>query len=365
MIRLRLSPATIDQVVVAYSPLGECVLSLRVLKRATRHPLHQPWARAMRRLPPSLLETLDCFAFAIRDNAGAFFATNTYAPEPFAAELALLRSLPPSAVRHQLTWGLHRGGLSEADLERTSVRRRLMDAAARDSAPGQRELELVLEQPETFLAAFSELIAAYFEQAFASEWERIEPLLAASAAEAQRRIGAGLYEALPHLSPRLRGDARRRQILIEDTDDGDASLTPGETLVLAPSIYAWPELTVCFEQGPWPKRIIYPTPLLAAWSLEPPPPAELQQLLRALSNHTRLSALRLIAEKPRTTQELAPLIGISEATLSRHLHLLTEVGALIRCRQGRFVLYALEQERLAQLEPGLFRYLHSQSGVTR
>ncbi len=240
-----------------------------------------------------------------------------------------------------------------------------MDAAARDSAPGQRELELVLEQPETFLAAFSELIAAYFEQAFASEWERIEPLLAASAAEAQRRIGAGLYEALPHLSPRLRGDARRRQILIEDTDDGDASLTPGEMLVLAPSIYAWPELTVCFEQGPWPKRIIYPTPLLAAWSLEPPPPAELQQLLRALSNHTRLSALRLIAEKPRTTQELAPLIGISEATLSRHLHLLTEVGALIRCRQGRFVLYALEQERLAQLEPGLFRYLHSQSGVTR
>src|SRR6266536_4300889 len=322
MIRLRLSPATIDQVVVAYSPLGECVLSLRVLKRATRHPLHQPWARAM-------------------------------------------RPLPPSAVRHQLTWGLHRGGLSEADLERTTVRRRLMDAAARDSAPGQRELELVLEQPETFLAAFSELIAAYFEQAFASEWERIEPLLAASAAEAQRRIGAGLYEALPHLSPRLRGDARRRQILIEDTDDGDASLTPGETLVLAPSIYAWPELTVCFEQGPWPKRIIYPTPLLAAWSLEPPPPAELQQLLRALSNHTRLSALRLIAEKPRTTQELAPLIGISEATLSRHLHLLTEVGALIRCRQGRFVLYALEQERLAQLEPGLFRYLHSHSGVTR
>jgi DNA-binding transcriptional ArsR family regulator len=277
----------------------------------------------------------------------------------FAAELERLRSMPAALVRYQFTRSLHRGALTHAQLERPETRREILRAAAREPAAGRDQLALVLEQPHVFLAAFCDLIGAYFERSFVKEWERIEPLLAECAADAKRRIASdGLFAALPQLSARLRGDPRTNEILIEAFVDGTWELAGKEPLVLAPSVYAWPNLLASLDDGGWPKAILYPAPFLADRELEPLPPEDLHRLLRALGDHTRLSVLRLIAEKPRSTRELASLVGISEATLSKHLRTLVEAGAISRRRQGRFVIYTLQQQRLAQLEPSLLRYLH-------
>jgi DNA-binding transcriptional ArsR family regulator len=217
-----------------------------------------------------------------------------------------------------------------------------------------------LEQPEEFTAAFAGFVSEYFRQAFAREWERIEPLLAAAAAEAGERIATeGLYEALPSLSPRLRGDPRRRLLLVEKWIDGTWKLGSGEVFVLAPSVYAWPNLLVGLEDGPWPKGIIYPAPFLAARSDRRLPPTELLALLRALGDRTRLQVLRLVATQPYSTQELAPLVGISEAALSKHLRVLSEAGVVSRSRRGKFVLYAALPDRLQELEPSLVAYLQA------
>ncbi len=91
------------------------------------------------------------------------------------------------------------------------------------------------------------------------------------------------------------------------------------------------------------------------------PPDELVRLLRALGDGTRLRTLQLIGERPRSTQELAPLLGISEATLSRHLRVLTDAGMLARSREGRFVLYRLEAKALARLEPSLRSFIEGRA----
>jgi len=189
-----------------------------------------------------------------------------------------------------------------------------------------------------------------------------EPLpTAADVEDAARRLANdGLFKTLPQLSARLRGDPQRGEIEIAAFAHGAWELTGEERLVLVPSVYAWPNLMTSLDDGAWRKVIVYPAPFLAEREVEPLPPADLQRLLRALGDNARLSVLRLVAEQPRSTRELAPLVGISEATLSRHLRVLTEAGAVSRRREGRFVLYALEQERLAQLEPGLLGYLHGQ-----
>ena len=57
---------------------------------------------------------------------------------------------------------------------------------------------------------------------------------------------------------------------------------------------------------------------------------------------TRLQILRLVAEQPRSTEELAPLVGLSESGLSKHLSALTDAGLLSTRRQGWYVLYRLE-----------------------
>jgi DNA-binding transcriptional ArsR family regulator len=87
------------------------------------------------------------------------------------------------------------------------------------------------------------------------------------------------------------------------------------------------------------------------------PPAQLVGVLRALGDDTRLRALRLIAERPRSTQELAPLVGVTEAGLSKQLRVLAEAGLLERRREGYYVLYRLVPEQLAAVAPSLATFL--------
>ena len=78
---------------------------------------------------------------------------------------------------------------------------------------------------------------------------------------------------------------------------------------------------------------------------------------RALGDDTRLRALRLIADRPRSTQELVPLVGITEAGLSKHLRALAEAGVLEARRDGYYVLYSLRPERLAPLSSAVLSFL--------
>jgi len=89
------------------------------------------------------------------------------------------------------------------------------------------------------------------------------------------------------------------------------------------------------------------------------PADELLHVLRALADPTRLRALKLIAARPRTTQELAPLVGISEAGLSKHLRQLARAGVVESHREGYYVVYKLATDRIAPLSDALLRFLAS------
>ena len=84
-------------------------------------------------------------------------------------------------------------------------------------------------------------------------------------------------------------------------------------------------------------------------------------MLRALADDTRLRALRLIAEHPRSTQELAQLVGVSESALSKHLRLMSEAGILTTHRQGYYVLYKLVAARIAAVSASIAGYLAGQA----
>jgi DNA-binding transcriptional ArsR family regulator len=81
--------------------------------------------------------------------------------------------------------------------------------------------------------------------------------------------------------------------------------------------------------------------------------------LRALGDDTRLRALRLIAREPRSTQELAALVAISEAGLSKHLRALADAGLVTTRREGYYVLYDIDRETLARLPNELKAFLES------
>ena len=87
------------------------------------------------------------------------------------------------------------------------------------------------------------------------------------------------------------------------------------------------------------------------------PHQPLLRVLRAVADDTRLRILRLVAERPRTTQELGPLVGLSRAGLSKSLLRLAEAGLVVPRREGYYVVYSLAPERLDALADALRRFL--------
>jgi hypothetical protein len=89
--------------------------------------------------------------------------------------------------------------------------------------------------------------------------------------------------------------------------------------------------------------------------------ASLLRFFKALGHESRLKLLGFVAQRDRTVQELAGLLGLSEPTTSHHLSLLRDVE-LVRLRpEGNLHWYAFEAEGLARLAKSLL----SPQGVTR
>jgi DNA-binding transcriptional ArsR family regulator len=158
------------------------------------------------------------------------------------------------------------------------------------------------------------------------------------------------------LSPALLIDAEARELRRKLPHDHSVRIAPGNELVLVPSFYVWPHVRVNCDE-PWPPGIVYPAPFAVAELRSELPADELLHVLRALGDQTRLRALKLIAARPRTTQELAPLIGITEAGLSKHLRLLARAGIVAPRRDGYYVVYSLARDRITPLSDSLLRFL--------
>jgi DNA-binding transcriptional ArsR family regulator len=133
-------------------------------------------------------------------------------------------------------------------------------------------------------------------------------------------------------------------------------VTHERPLVLVPSAFTWPHLHVNCDQ-PLPLAIVYPAPFVREHARPVIPPDELTRILKALADPTRLRALELIGEQPRTTQELAPLIGITEAGLSKHLRTLAAAGLVETRREGYYILYSPAAPTLGAATDGLHAYL--------
>ena len=372
----RLPPAAAERVAFSYSPAMEAVLSLHVLVEPKHHPVQHEWVRAMRRLPPALKREIDAFAFAYRAYFPEFFfPPPTGELSDFDEELRRLRAVDEQLVRQEfaiplIDWQAD-GGLRRdpAVLEEPATRRRLRERMGNDVLARQ-----LLEDPRGLLERFLRLLEAYWEEAFAREWERIEPDLAASVSDAGRVIARrGLYALLGGLWPEVRSDPAAGRFWLDRPHDHEVDIgasadfgpgigiDPGATdpLVLAPSVYVWPHVRVNCDP-PWPLGLVFPASSIIRESRPRIPPAQLIGVLRALADDTRLRALRLIAERPRSTQELAPLVGVTEAALSKHLRTLAEAGLLDRHRDGYYVLYRIVPDQVAALAPSLEAFLEQE-----
>lgn len=174
----------------------------------------------------------------------------------------------------------------------------------------------------------------------------------------------GIYAFLQGLSRQLRVDPDREEFGLDIPHDHRVEITETRKLVLVPSAFVWPHVRLNCDE-PWPMSVIYPASFVIEDARPRIPSADLVDVLRALGNDTRLRALRLIAERPRSTQELSRLVGISEAGLSKHLRQLSAAGLVTTRREGYYVLYTVVRKRISPLSGALLRFLGDEEAVVR
>lgn len=355
-IHFHLPAASDDGVRVAYQPLLEQLFSLCVLLDPQHHPLHHAWVREMRALPSSLRRELMACSFAL----GKPLSTNRrWLPNPLASF--------PTKTSDSVGDAFDRvRGLSD---ERVAAE--LAPVAAFAEGGLSREALTALRQarrdPTGFWQRLCALLEAYWETVFACEWELRRPQLAESVEDACRVLGAGGLPAFVEtLGPRvhlhrdaagIRLDLWRCHPRGTGANDEELDVHISNTFSFVPSTFTWPHIWANTEH-PWPIGITFHAASVVSQAPPRLPHPDLVRLFRACGDEVRLHALRWIAEAPRSTQELAPLVGITQAAMSKHLRRLAAAGIVEPRRDGRYVLYRLRPERLEPLSRDLFDYLN-------
>jgi DNA-binding transcriptional ArsR family regulator len=376
--RLQLRRAGADLVSFGCSQANEALRSLHVLNDVKHHPLHISWAlRTRTRMTPELKDETEKYAFWYLDRPLVFREIWSQADVwSWADELSALREAPIEHFTEQLIHGalMHKTlgrriplgiFLQSADLQGQALAQ--IQARHPASLPVMREL---IADPEHCRERFAEFLSSYWQACIAPDWPSMETHLRDDIARRGRAMSRrGLPRMLEELSPHVRVDQRTDDVVIrppglpKDADQIDLTLTEHDQILLMPSHFVWPELTAVAQKDLRDGReqltvlIVYALAEMQQEGQAPIPPGDLLKLLRSAGDTTRLQVLQLLAQRPRSTREIAGLIGLTEAAISKHLKLLQDAGWVKPERQSYYVYYQLVRESLTDLSHGLEQML--------
>lgn len=346
----------------AYSPAFEALVSLRCVVDPKRYPLHLPWSRRCRDLSPALRDEIHLLSFTFRTFVPGLFEVGLTGDFPtIEDELARLVTFDDDAALYELTLAFQDavcgGPQQDPSVAHDPEFQRAILAAAHAQDPAVAAvLAAGFADPTALRQRIADMLQAYWDEAFAEEWERIRPKLdAAVTTGARLLVTNGVAATLDHLVPEATWDADEHAVVVPKPWDRTVDVAARGGLSLVPSVYA--SSVMIESDDPWPTSIILPIPEVRAPEVPQASDREVADGLRALGDETRLQIARLVAEQPRSTKELADVLSLSESAVSRHLKTLDRAGIVTSERDGYFVLYRLRAERIGHLGGALRRTL--------
>ncbi|MGB8953990.1 MAG: DUF5937 family protein [Tumebacillaceae bacterium] len=365
MIVFRLGDLQPDQVYFGFSPAQEALHSMRVLYEPKRYPLHIDWVlRTRKKLSSGLKTELESFRETWSYGHPLFWdVRETAEQETFAEQWQRLRELPVSVYIDKMLGATLRTLLSisgqqvgdiaepaEMTLDTLAAHMPWLEQNHPKSMPFYRDL---LRDAEANRNRFADVLGAYWEAGLEEEWERIEGLMVRDIERrAQVMFQRGVIHGLVNLSRYMHANIKKNTCVITYRKfEIEVELDTTSTLHLTPSYFTWPFLLV---SPTLPNALIaYPLMQQQQEAATPVLPERLLQLLKATSDMTRLQILQLIAKKPRSTRELAGMIGVAEATASKHLKQLLEAQLVTTRRDSHYVFYELLPGGLEELSLGV------------
>lgn len=348
MIRFRFSSSRPEDFVsFSYSSAIETVQSLHVLTEPRIHTVQHPLVRGFQSAPASVRRQFADlgFVFAGRFLPDFLMGRSPGGPEDVSEVLEALGAVPEATIAREVakaakSWTRRAEGGSDRASEHYGISlRRAGDA------------------PSTLRADLRSFLGDYWEQFFRQHWPNASPLLSEATATARETVAqVGLFRWAEALGPRVRVSRADSTISIASRHQHEVFVSQDRPLEFFPSYFVWPHtLATCDE--PWPLRVIYPAPAAVEESRATQPPPGLIGDLRAVADDTRLRILASLVTRPRSTQELAALVHVTEPAVSRHLSALRARGFVTPRRSGAYVLYDLRPEAMNRMVRGLGDYM--------
>lgn len=322
-------------------PLTELYMSLHVLSEPGHHLAQRGFVqRTRRRLPPGFRAELS----ALRCLFGPPL------PEAFTFPDAPMQGDVPSAIKtladdeSKLAWSL------DEIANATCVPKQPARAEAR-----RRVIADLERDPRGVVQRFVQLLTDYWTKVFEDEWQLLEPQLHLARADAELELAnAGLRGFLARSSPRLRFGADGLLICPNFPLEHAADFPEHGSLPLVMSLFTAPHVFTLW--GP-PEQfgLVVPPPGMTGRVTSPT--LNLVQGLAAIADPTRLTMLRLVGLRSRSTRELAQLLSLSDSAVSKHLRQLTHAGLVEGRRQGYYVLYSLVPEQAVKTSDAVLQFL--------
>jgi hypothetical protein len=316
-VHVQLGAADLAQLRFAISPAYETVMSVSALRAPGDNAIHLPWASwarpRLRAIPD--LKLLDALTTYPTKPASLMPPPGVRMPD-IAAELRRIRSASPRRMR--------------ADI----------DYITRHDVRPPRILREIHADPDAFLPRIVAALRAVHDTLIGPRWGRITRLLEADIAYRARVLAEPGPEAVLaglHRDVSWRDGELAVQGLRLPGSPATASLA-GQGLVLCPSLFAWPRVTVGLRPIAT-GTLWYPARGVATFWQADVAPAE---ALAALLGRTRAAMLDLLAE-PATTGDIAQRLGVTAGAVSQHLGVLRAAGLVASRRDGRTLLHLRTQ----------------------
>ncbi|WP_091285601.1 ArsR/SmtB family transcription factor [Amycolatopsis xylanica] len=293
----------------AFSPLWECVASVRVLKDPGGHAVHLPWAkRAQQRISQAGLDIRLLGDLVPDRQLPAFLTPTPSTPVPdLEHELDVLRDVPARVVRRDLD---------------------TMDSY------GSGGLAKFYRDPAKGLERLASLIEAYWALVLEPCWRRISALLEAEVLHRARLLAEhGAERLLDDLSPMVAW--HEGALTVAHAHLHAVHPLGARGLVLVPSAFAWPK--VYSKTDPrWQPVLRYPARGLAG--LWDEGGAAAPRELAAVVGRGRAILLTELAA-PVATSELAARTRMTPAAVRGQLTTLRAAGLVSAQKVGRETLY--------------------------
>lgn len=331
-------------VLIEYSPFLEMVASLHVLMNPEHHLARLSWAQEARsHLSSALIPSLDYLGQASNDwlNLYDLHVLGHFHENSVEEGIEKLQ-----AVNEQLfVYCLLGCAVSEEKISQI-----LQGNQTYPSEFTQPQLDF-MHKPTAFKQKMVDALFNYHRNFFAPELRRVEPWLIRFVHNFKEHLAKNPVATMESIHPRL--IIRDQEIQFLKAHTWRFFYTDIAKILIQPSTFISPHLLLGSYLSIISIGHHVPVP---GFEQTDAMPADLLATMKALSDETRMRILRQLFYHPYCTQQLADMYSLAEATVSKHLRILTEAGLVRSERRGNFVFYSGNKEKIQMVRVDLDQF---------